>query len=193
MEECENESDVIVIIDSSGSIGDDNYKKEKQFAYNLARMFMNTDANRFGFTIYSQSAQIVVPLDNSMTEQEIFGRVLNATYMGSTTNTDQAITSAVNEYSSSTRPSVAKNLVVITDGLSNNPDSTKAAAITAINEGIRTFAVGVGSELLTNQQMGRELLDIAGGNSKNVFTADTFDDLTAILNPLGQSVCNPGN
>lgn len=192
MEECEYENDVIVVIDSSGSIGIDNYKKEKVFGYDLSRMYENRDASRFGFTIFSQSTQIVVPLDNTMSNQEVYARILNATYMGYTTNTDLGIISATNELTSSTRP-VTKNLVVITDGLSNNPEWTKAAADTAIGEGIRTFAVGVGPQVQTNQQMRTELLDIAGGNQNNVFTADTFDDLTAILNPVGQAVCNPSN
>ncbi|XP_037025914.1 uncharacterized protein LOC119067187 [Bradysia coprophila] len=193
VEECEYDNDVIVLIDSSGSIGVDNYKKEKLFTYDIARAFQgNPDASSFGFTMYSQSVQIVVPLENTLSDQEVYGRILNATYMGYTTNTDLGIISATDEFTSSTRP-VTKNLVVITDGLSNNPQWTKAAADAANAQGIRTFAVGVGSQVQSNPQLQTELLDIAGGNPDRVFTADTFDDLTSILNPVTQAVCNPSN
>ncbi|KAG4078367.1 hypothetical protein HA402_013077 [Bradysia odoriphaga] len=185
VQECNNQNDVIVVLDSSGSVGIDNYRKEKVFAYDLARVFANQEVSRFGFTIFSSSTQTLVPLDNSWSNDEIYGRVLNATYMGYTTNTDLAINSARLEYSSSAQTSVPKNIVVITDGLSNDPGATKTAADIAIASGIRIFAVGIGP--WANDA---ELLDITGGNSNQVFKADNFDQLTSIVNPVGQAVCN---
>lgn len=56
----------------------------------------------------------------------------------------------------------------------------------AINKGIRTFAVGIGSETSNT-----ELLALAGGNSARLFTSANFNELTDLLNPLRQVVCNP--
>ncbi len=177
---------VIVVLDSSGSIGADNYKKEKILAYDLARAFENTPTNRFGFTIFSSSVKKIVPLNNNLSPADLNSNILNAVYMAYQTNTDLAVNSAVDEFTALGRTGVTKNLVVITDGASNNPSATLTAINNAISKGIRTFAVGIGSGTSSS-----ELLALAGGDEDRLFTADNFDELTALLDPLRQVVCEP--
>lgn len=183
--ECQNPNDVIVLLDSSGSIGAENYKKEKVFAYDLGRAFADRSFSRFGFTIFSYNVKTIVPLDNALTQAEINSLVLNADFMASTTNTDLGIDSAVDEYAASTR-NVQKNLVVVTDGASNNPQATIDAADNARGTGMRIFAVGIGSGTSY-----AELLAIAGGDASRVYTTNNYDGLTAQLGPLSAGVCNP--
>lgn len=99
------------------------------------------------------------------------------------TYTNLGIDSAVAEYSTSTRP-VTKNIVVITDGASNDPAATVASANTAISQGIRLFAVGIGSGVNYD-----ELLAITGDPDR-VYTASNFDSLAALLAPVSDDVCN---
>lgn len=100
------------------------------------------------------------------------------------TNTNLAIDSAVSEYAASSRP-VTKNIVVITDGLSNDPTATQNSAQAAIAAGIRLFAVGIGPS--ANYQ---ELLGITGYDPSRVYTASSFDQLTPSLFPLTSAICN---
>ncbi len=179
---------VIVLLDSSGSIGAENYKKEKVLAYDLARAFENTPTSRFGFTIFSSSVRKIAPLNNNFSAADLNSKILNADYMAFQTYTDLAINSAVAEFSALARPGVTKNLVVITDGASNDPSATLTAINNAISKGIRTFAVGIGSGTSSS-----ELLALAGGDEDRLFTADNFDELTDLLDPLRQVVCEPDN
>lgn len=77
------------------------------------------------------------------------------------------------------------NMVVLTDGVSNSPNSTISAAETAIALGIRTFSVGITPNV--NQQ---ELLAIAGNDVSRVFTTANFDELVNLLAPLSLKVCH---
>lgn len=176
--------DVIVGLDSSGSIGGENYKKEKIFAYDLARVFANRPTNRFGLTIFSSTVKTIVELANNWTQDQVNSEILNAVYMGYQTYTNLAIDSAVNQFEASVRGAVQK-LVVITDGVSNDPAATIASAQAAAGAGIETFAVGIGSGISY-----AELLAIAGGDSSRVFTVDDFDGLTAELSSVSSAVCN---
>lgn len=181
---CLNDNDVIFVLDSSGSVGASYYKKGKVFAYDLARAFANRPTSRFGFTIFSSSVRTIAPLDNNLSAADLNTAILNADFMAGQTFTNLAIDSAVAEFAASTR-SVTKNLVILTDGASNVPSATLTSIGNAINQGIRTFAVGVGPS--TSQ---KELLALAGGNKDRLFTASSFDELTSLLNPLKQVICN---
>lgn len=182
MEECLNDNDVIVLLDSSGSIGADNYKLGKVFVYDIARSFENSISSRFGLTIFSTSVLQIATLTNTLTPTDLNSAILNATYMSETTNTGQGIDDVVSQLLAS--GSVPKNLVVITDGLSNDPTATITAANAAITAGIRTFSVGVGAGANA-----AELLAIAGGNSSRTFTASDFDELTELVNPVNTVIC----
>jgi hypothetical protein len=76
-------------------------------------------------------------------------------------------------------------MVVITDGVSDLPDLTKSAAEAAIASNITTYAVGIGNHV--NYQ---ELLDIAGGQKKFVFTTDDFKKLLYLLRPVSIIICD---
>lgn len=185
VEECTNDNDLIIVLDSSGSIGAENYKKEKVFAYDLARSFQGATDSRFGLTIFATPVATIIPLTNALTDAAINDEILNADFMASTTNTDLGIDNAAGQFASSPR-SVPQNMVIITDGLSNNPLATIDAANDAIAAGIRTFAVGIG--LGANYV---ELLAIAGGDPTRVFTTLSFDDLSTLVVPVSQAVCEP--
>lgn len=181
--ECRNDNDVIVILDSSGSIGQENYLKEKLFAYDIARVFGNQETSRFGFTIFSSSILRKVALSNGLTSAEINSKVINAEYMGYQTYTNLPIDDAVAQFDDSNR-NVPKNLIIITDGASTDPAATINSITAAKNKGIRSYSVGIGPATSSS-----ELLKLAGGISSRMFTAKNFDELTSLVNPLRSVVC----
>lgn len=183
VKKCLNDNDIIVLLDSSGSIGPANYRKEKEFAYDLARVFEDHVGSRFGFTIFSSEVLTIAPLTNTLTPADLNYKILNAVYMGNGTLTNLAIDSAVAEFQASAR-TVPKNLVIITDGDSNKQPATINSINTAINYGIRTFSVGIGSGTSN-----KELLAIAGGKRDHTFTAKNFDQLAALVNPVREIIC----
>ena len=80
---------------------------------------------------------------------------------------------------------IPRKLVVLTDGQSDNPALTAAAAARAAAAGIRSFSVGIGS---IDQA---ELLTISSGEPDNVYTVATFDELIQVIAPVCVRVCAP--
>ncbi len=79
-------------------------------------------------------------------------------------------------------------MVILTDGQSNDPESTRLASIAAAAAGLRTFSVGITPSV--NEQ---ELLDIAGGHLDRVFYSPDFDELLKLLRPVSLRVCDERN
>lgn len=79
---------------------------------------------------------------------------------------------------------VPLNMVVLTDGLSNDAGLTAAAAQRATAMGIRSFSVGI-----TDNTNPDELRVIAGGVTGRIFTTDTFDELINLLAPVSLTIC----
>lgn len=77
------------------------------------------------------------------------------------------------------------NMVLLTDDKSKDLTATAEAVAKARDIKIRTYAVGIGSQI--NQE---ELLLIAGGDSSGHFTTDTFAELIKILDPVSQKLCS---
>jgi len=181
---CYDTNDLAIVLDSSGSIGALNFEVAKEFVAKLASAFTLHDQSRLSLIVYSSFVSTVIPLNNNLTPAEIDSAILNAFYQGYSTATDLGIDTAVSQLISNER-SVPRNIVVLTDGYSDNWYLTAEAASNAANHKIRSFSVGI-----TPYVSEQELLTIALGNQNRVFTLDTFDDLIRILTPLSLRICS---
>lgn len=123
MPACYNTNDLIILLDSSGSIGSGNYETAKKFVDDLARVYTAQTSSRVGFIIFSTSVSTIFTLTNTLDSPTMTSTILGTTYMSSFTNTDLGIDAAVAQFASypPSNPLTPRNLVVITDGLSNNP------------------------------------------------------------------------
>lgn len=183
---CYKTNDLVILLDSSGSIGSSNYENAKIVVNELARAYAVQSTSRIAVFIFSDVVAEVVPLDNTFDETTMTTTILGATFLGSITNTDLAIDEAVALFNTDNRVAngIPFNLVVITDGVSTNPTATLTAIGSAISLGIQTFSVGVGNGVDQN-----ELNEIAHKNSNHVFNAANFDDLVNLLNPVSLAIC----
>jgi len=180
---CYATNDLVVVLDSSGSVGAANYVTAKSFVVQLATAFTVNAPSRFSLIAYSSTAIVTIPLNNGMSPTQINTAINNHAYQAGGTGTASAIHAAINQITSSNR-NVPKNIVVLTDGQSNSQAQTIAAANTAYANNIRTFSVGI-----TPNVNYAELLGIARNNVNRVFTRDSFPDLIKILAPLCVRVC----
>jgi len=182
--DCYNENDLIIVLDSSGSIGSDNYATSLNFVEKLASAFTVYNASRLAFIIFGDTAQLQIHLYNSYSREFISRVILDTPYMNQGTATWLGIDLAVEQFNSSPRD-VPLNMVILTDGMSNDEDLTIAAAQRATALGIRTFSVGI-----TDATNPAELLVLAGGNRDRVFSTETFDELVYLLAPVSLTVCS---
>lgn len=180
---CYQVNDLAIVLDSSGSIGSNNFEIAKGFVERLANAFTIYSPSRLSFITYSNSATTHIDLTNSLSRGTISSTILNTIWESGGTATDLGIELATTQLTSNLR-GVPLNMVVLTDGISNSPALTSLAAQAAISSGIRTFSVGITQYV--NQQ---ELLEIAGNDTNRVFTTANFDELINLLAPLSLKLC----
>ncbi len=183
-EPCYDDNDLVIAVDSSGSIGEVHYMVALEFTTKLAIAWADNPRNRLSVIIYGTGVQSILQLNQNLTVSQLRDVIYNAPYLKSVTNSHLALDRTLQEFQTNPR-SVPNNLVFLTDGESTNPTATLASAQRVLSAGIRPFAVGIGSKIDSN-----ELLAIAGNNDDHVFNTNGFDDLLKLLQPVSRRVCD---
>ncbi|KAL3865536.1 hypothetical protein ACJMK2_042912 [Sinanodonta woodiana] len=176
-------ADVVFVIDSSGSIGAENFLKLKEFMKNIVRTFdIDSRYTRVAVIKYNDYPNIEFKLNNHTNLNDLLAAIDGINYTIGGTNTADAIQLMRSEGFDRERPAAPDIGIVITDGLSKYPTLTKAQADLAKNEGITLFAIGIGNE--TQQE---ELKNIASGD--RVYQVEGFDALETINLAVAHTTC----
>ncbi|KAH9496730.1 Collagen alpha-5(VI) chain [Bulinus truncatus] len=188
--QCRGKADIIFVVDASGSVGSLNFKKLLSFAANLAGSYLiGPDNTRFGLVVFSTGYQKVFDLNSYNSPVDVLQGILRSSYSAGSTNTDKALnsirTNRMFDSFNGGRRDAPDIVITLTDGLSNNPTATAAAANALKSNGVTLFSVGIGSAWSNNKG---ELLTLAS-NSEFVFNVDDFDHLENFLYQLAQKTC----
>uniref|UniRef100_A0A0B7ART5 Collagen alpha-3(VI) chain n=2 Tax=Arion vulgaris TaxID=1028688 RepID=A0A0B7ART5_9EUPU len=146
---CDDRADIVFLIDSSGSVGFDNFRRIKEYVQHVIDSFnIGSEATRVGVATFSQSSRAEIYLNAYDNKRKLQAAVSGITYEYGNTNTASGIKlvrSSLFSEAKGNRPDVPDYLVIITDGLSNiNHEATLPEAEYARRQGIHIFAVGVG-------------------------------------------------
>ena len=199
---CETTVDLCFIIDSSGSIRDnnppggspDNWELQLRFLADLVGAFtIAPDATRVGAIVFSEDVRLVFPLDRYSNAGEVQNALLTIPYMGQTTNTPEALIQTRNQcFNSATgdRPDVINLAIIVTDGLPfppgrRNPAIAEAAALR--NIGVTMIAIGVTTVI--DQDFLKEMSSPPQIENENFFTATNFGALQAIRRTVVEGTC----
>ncbi|KAH9496731.1 Collagen alpha-5(VI) chain [Bulinus truncatus] len=186
--QCRGKADIIFVVDASGSVGSLNFKKLLSFAANLAGSYLiGPDNTRFGLVVFSTEYQKVFDLKTFKTPLEVIQAILKTPNSGGLTYTDKALNSIINNRMfdpiNGGRSDARDIVITLTDGQSNNPTATAAAANALKTKGATLFSVGIG----WGNNNG-ELVKLAS-NAEFVFNVDNFDRLDNFLYQLAQKTC----
>ena len=134
------------MLDSSGSIGIENFVTTKNFVANVIANFeIRANSTRVGLILFSDTASIVIPLGSINNAQQLTTAINNVVYIGSGTRTDIALdlvpTAFINARINEGIPRV---VILLTDVYSNEPTLTAQAAARVHNDNIEVYAVGIG-------------------------------------------------
>ena len=150
--DCHSTIDVGFLVDSSGSIGKDDFQRECEFVKAMVSSFrVGPSSVRVGLITYSETPNLDIRFDQYATSNECRNAVQRLTYVGGRTRIDLALRLASSNLFNSgfgSRPGVPKVLVVLTDGQQTPAHDAVPIrdAIKPIRQaGIRVQAVGVGS------------------------------------------------
>ncbi|CAG2245588.1 unnamed protein product [Mytilus edulis] len=169
--------DLVIILDSSTSVREENYDKKKHFTKDL---LVNSDIDggnvRVGATSFSMRGFINFQLKDYKTKNDAFNAIDKIQYIVGSTNTADAIRLMRVDMltaDNGDRPDVKNIAIIITDGVSNvNAETTIPEAEKARDVGIHIYAIGIGLSNLT------ELHGIASVPAKdNSLDVQSFDEL----------------
>ncbi|XP_061780547.2 uncharacterized protein [Nerophis lumbriciformis] len=194
----EKPMELVFVIDSSESVGPDNFEIIKDFVAALVdRVTVGRNATRIGLVLYSLEVKLVFNLARYVNKQDIKQAVRNIPYMGEGTYTGTAIRKATQEAFYSSRLGVGKVAIVITDGQADKREPVKVdiAVREAHAANIEMFALGiVNTSDPTQAEFLRELNLIASDpDAEHMFLIDDFNTLPALESKLVSRFCEDEN
>jgi len=190
-----NESvmDLVLMVDTSSSVGQANFVLIKDFLANIFGNFpIGATETRVGMVTYNNDVNIKFYLNTHTQKEDILRAITEFEYEGVGTQTGKAlIQTTANMFRSETghRDGVPSVTILITDGRSQDP---VIQAAQHLQKQSRVMAVGIGS----NADI-QELQTIATGEGMdNVFMVSNYESLTQIQDELAISIassCNDKN
>ncbi|XP_030069135.1 collagen alpha-1(XX) chain [Microcaecilia unicolor] len=181
------ETDVIILVDGSWSIGRNNFRLIRDFLVGLLAPFhIAPDHIRIGLSQYSGEPRTEWNLSTYHAKEEVLEAVKNLRYKRGNTFTGLALTHVKEKIlwsEAGARPGANKMLILLTDGKSQ--DDANPAAQSLKNAGIEIFAIGVKNADET------ELRLIASDPPElTVYNVLDFPLLTSLLPQLTRALCS---
>lgn len=185
-------ADIMFVLDTSGSIRYEDFKKEINFTRDVVSIFdVSSNRTRVGVINFSTKVIEEMGLGEITNKDEVLERLTpdNIMYQGGGTHTADALhrlwTSVF--VPGVMRPEVSHIAIVLTDGMSYNMAKTKQEAIKVKQKGISVFVIGIGGNESVDTQ---ELTDIASQPTQNyMFQIRNFDALNSIKAKLAYKAC----
>ncbi|XP_033760687.1 uncharacterized protein LOC117342598 [Pecten maximus] len=187
-DECTSLTDMVFLLDSSGSIGSPNFEIMKYFIKNFtASVAIGKNALQFGVVSFSTNVRNEFWLKAFQSPRDIVNAVEGITYIGSGTYMERGlifIRSNAFTASQGARKNAEKVIILMTDGQSS--DDPNVVASTLKSEGVAIICVGIGSNIDQAQ------LNAIAYNTSFVFEVTDFDVLINIKKIVQQSSCDTG-
>ncbi|XP_074713628.1 integrin alpha-X-like isoform X3 [Strix uralensis] len=191
-QECpKRSSDVLLLIDGSGSIERQDFLTMKTFIAEVMKRFKGTDT-QFALTQFSDVVLNHFDFNTFRRSRNPIALLNQVQQIRRSTRTATAIWKVLTEMfvpSKGARDDVNKILIVITDGRKYDDKLEYSQVIPlAIKMGVTRYAIGVGSAFV-DPDAEEELHTIASKPSKDhVFQVDNFDALQGIQNQLQEKI-----
>ncbi|GAB1606676.1 uncharacterized protein LOC115210527 [Argonauta hians] len=190
IEKCPAQADIIFILDSSASIGKNNFQKILSFVTAVcSRLTIGPDQVKIGVDSFDSHSRTEFGLNSYNDTLSVLVAVNRIRYRGGSTHTGEGIQRVFNEsvsFRSDFRPNVTRIAILVTDGESNGPLNVENEAKRLKNDGVLLFTVGIGAAL--NEKL---LTNVASTPARDFeFRAEDFDVLSSIAARLSKSSCN---
>ncbi|XP_071388892.1 collagen alpha-1(XXVIII) chain-like, partial [Centroberyx affinis] len=190
----ESPLELVFVIDSSESVGPDNFNVIKDFVNAIIdRASVSRETTRVGVVLYSHINMVVVGLGQEATRDQIKSAVRSMTYLGEGTFTGSAIQQA-NQVFRAARVGVRKVAIIITDGQADVRDSVslERAVKEAHGSNVEMFVIGVVNQSDPLYEDFRKELHLMASDpdGEHVYLIDDFKTLPALEGKLLSRICD---
>ncbi|XP_063256632.1 collagen alpha-1(XXVIII) chain-like [Prinia subflava] len=186
--------ELVFVIDSSESVGPENFEIIKDFVTALVdRVTVGRNATRIGLVLYSSEVRLEFGLNKYPSREEVKRAIRQMQYMGEGTHTGTAIRKATQGGFSGARAGLRKAAIVLTDGPTDKREAVKLDLVVreAHAASIEMYAIGiVNTSDPTRAEFVRELNLIASDpDTEHVYLIDDFNTLSALESKLVNQFC----
>jgi len=185
---CVLTGDLQFVLDSSSSIGEENFALIKDFVYEVvSNLDVGKDGVHVGMSRYNSWVDHRFFMNTFTDKDAVLEEIQNCPYYGRGTKTAQALSEVA---SHSLQPyngwrGHPTAVVVITDGRSQDAAGLAAAAKAVKAKATRVIAIGIGPNVV-----GDELVTIASQPSDtNVYMTPSFEELSGVVGEILEKVC----
>lgn len=182
---CVRGVDLGFIVDSSESITDDDFAKEKIAIKAISDEFIiSPQSSRVGVVVYSGKPLVSITFDQHKSNAEFNRAVNDLPHMQSHTRLDMALRYAASNLYNKRRTANPAIAIVMTDGKQTPGAESLTTAVQPLRDlGVRVFAVGVGPRV--SQSELRQLVE----RYDDIFTVDSFTQLIKEAKKVTERAC----
>ncbi|XP_072365177.1 collagen, type XXVIII, alpha 1a [Scyliorhinus torazame] len=189
--------ELVFVIDSSESVGPENFEIVKEFVGALIdRISESSEATRIGVILYSLEAQIITHLWQGAALENVKRAIQGMQYLGEGTYTGTAMKMA-NQVFRSARKDVHKLAIVITDGQTDKRDPThlEMAVMEAHSVHTEVFVIGIvnTSDPFYSSFKNEMNLIASDPDEEHVYLIGDFMTLPTLESKLFSRICEPEN
>lgn len=180
-----NPSDIMFIVDGSGSIGATAFQQARDFMADVVNQ-LPVDANhRIGIITFADGARVNTTFSSN--KATLLSTIATLPYPLGNTCTECGLNTAASQFAASSSSTARHIGIVITDGVATTPANLPTALANAAAQNIELFSIGVGASVSVAQ-----LDQIATDpDTTHVFTVTSYANLKTILNSLIDAITSP--
>ncbi|KAK3102854.1 hypothetical protein FSP39_014448, partial [Pinctada imbricata] len=178
---CKSLIDFVMVFDGSDSISAPDFQLLRESVEKLVdQLNIGVGEGRMGIIVYSRLVNMTVNLTHNKLKLKEDARIMPHPRSG--TNTALGIAAMLKMFKSSNRD-VPKVGIVVTDGISLDPEETAKEARLSKDYGINMFSVGI------TKKIDHDELNKIASNENQVLMLDSFDELARNIGGLVKLVC----
>lgn len=141
---------MVIVLDSSTSVGKDNWQLQLDFVKNiLSSLSIGLDKNRVGFVTFNTAAKVVFGLSKFKNAVDVTDAVKKTKFTEGVTATGDALKLARTQVLAEARPGVPKVLLLVTDGKTNLGVNPITEADKLKKQGVKLITVGITDDIDT--------------------------------------------
>lgn len=183
------QADIIIVLDASSSIKAHNFKKVKDFLFEIIRQFkVSPDGIRVGLLSFATNTNVEFYLDTYSSKAEVLGAITDVRYTKGKTYTDKALKRLREEMfrGNGNREDVKDVVIFLSDGRSSDSSDTAREVKELKKANYTVFAIGIGENVDVDE------LNSISSDPDDFFTSlvDGFDGLADIESVFGEKACN---
>ncbi|WAR09886.1 COMA1-like protein [Mya arenaria] len=184
--------DLLIILDSSGSIGPSDFDNAKTQLSRLVGMFCPTpdpfagDHQRAALLVFDHGVNEIFDFDDMHDTNEVQAKIRSVFYHGGGSRTDLALEYARTHMLTATkgmrfRADVKQEILLITDGISSVPAETLKEAY-QLQQYAKVYALAIGVRTPAGQN---EITNcVSSPPNRHIFSIPGFDDLKTLVDEI---------